>query len=387
MATNSNAPAHGHGSGWWLAQQIQERIANGVYSSGAKLPSYRELMKEFSLTSGTVSYAMSILAGRGIVIRRHGSGVYVRAAYGQPTAGATQQGLFALVVPEIESGLYLSLQAGIAEAAAANREQLITMTTNGRTTQQADVMLQLIDRGVAGIALVPCYEPSHAYQLRHLHRSGVPLVLLHRGVAGVRAPSVRIPFAEIGATAGAEIGSLGHRRVAALVGPASDTTTAYLDGLQRGLDRHRASIATEFVLRTETMLISAADYARYGPAVDRFLDDLIARSHRPTAVFATFDRLAEVLYALASKKGIRVPEDLSIVSFGGNRRAGHILSSLATVAVDEHQAGKQAHELLASMQRGELPLASDQTIMMPVSFDAAATLAPPPSMTTVAKRK
>jgi DNA-binding LacI/PurR family transcriptional regulator len=285
--------------------------------------------------------------------------------------------LFALVVPEIESGLYLSLQTGMEAAARANREQLITMTTGGSTMQQADSILQLIDRDVAGIALVPSYEPAHAYQLRHLHRSGVPLVLLHRGVPNVPAPLINIPFAVVGKLAGEVIGECGHKSVAAFVGAPSETTTAYLDGFRRGLQKHQITLAEENVSYTEAMLISAEDYSRYSQDVDVALTSLLARQDRPTAIFVTFDRMAEMIYAVVTTKGLRIPDDISLVCFGGNRRIGPILPHVATVAVDELAAGREAYELLSAMHRGERPLVSEETFTMSVFFDPAASLGSP----------
>ena len=338
MATRSEpVPIHGHGNAWWLARQLQQQIRDGRYAPGEKLPSYRKLMEEFALTSGTVSYAMSILAEQGVVDRRHGSGVYVQLAKSSVDGKFTESGLCARVVPEIESGLYLSLQAGMEIATRANREQLITMTTGSSTTQQADAMLQLIDRGVAGIALVPCYEPSHAYQLRHLHRSGVPLVLLHRSVADVPAPVIRIPFSDVGKLAGQAIAERGHKAVAAFVGSESETTAAYLDGFRQGLDPYGVVLDEDCVLSTESMLITGQSYARFSMVVDQFLDRLFALPIRPTAIFVTFDRLAELIYATVSKRSMRVPEDLSILCFG-NRRAG-----LDSVPLGDCRCGRTWH--------------------------------------------
>jgi GntR family transcriptional regulator, arabinose operon transcriptional repressor len=371
------APKHGHGGAWGLAQQIERQIEEGNYRSGAKLPSYRKLMEAFSLTSGTVSYAMTILSNQGLVERRHGSGVYVRSQKARDEQLPTKSGLYALVVPEIESGLYLSLQAGMEEAARANREQLITMTTNGSSAQQADAILQLVDRNVSGIALVPCYEPSHAYQLRHLHRSGVPLILLHRGVVDVPAPVISIPFFDVGKLAGDSIGKLGHKHVAAFLGPASETSTSYLDGLRNGLKRYGATLDDDCVFTTDTMLITSRDYDRYSEVVDESIAQLQARPKRPTAIFVSFDRLGELIYAIATKRGIRIPNQMSVVCFGSNRRTGAVRAALATVSVDEHATGCHAYQLLSEMQRGEHPLVSDEAHTMSVNIDRGHTLASP----------
>jgi LacI family transcriptional regulator len=260
-------------------------------------------------------------------------------------------------------------------AAQKNREQLITMTTGGNVHRQADVLLQLVDRGVVGIALVPCYDYSHGYQLRYLHKANVPLVLLHRGVPDVAAPVIDIPFREVSALAGRELGSAGHKHVAAFLGLHSEVTQLYLDGLRDGLRLHGVELNDSFVMWADTMLIGHEDCSRHADKTEAALNEMLSRSDRPTAVFVSFDRLAVMVYLAAINRGLRVPEDLSIVTFGDSRRSGAILPGMATISVDEYQAGGKAYELLAAMNSGEQALECSDNFTMAVSFDPAETFA------------
>lgn len=371
------APTQGRGSAWTLARRLAKLIGEGTYPPGARLPSYRQLMDEYGLTSGVVSYAMSILAEQGHIERRHGSGVYVRAPRLSSTGKQRQTGLFALVVPDIESGLYLSIQAGMESEAQKNRAQLITMTTGANMTQQADVLLQLIDREVAGVALVPCFDSSHAYQLRHLHKANIPLVLLHRGVSGVPAPVIDIPFAEVGRTAGHAIGKMGHDNAGAFFGVRSTITDQYLEGYRLGLKDYGAALDDASVTWSDTMVIPPQDCSRHREKVGKAIVEMLTRPDRPTALFVSFDRLAVMVYLEAVRQGVRVPADLSIVSFGGNRLAGSYAPHLACVVVDEYHTGQKAYALLGEMHRGDRPIENSEKFTMTVTFDCGESLAPP----------
>jgi GntR family transcriptional regulator of arabinose operon len=372
-AGGNPAPKLGRGAAWCLARQIQGQIESGLLVPGARLPSYRELIEEHDLTLGSVSYAMTILSDQGYVERRRGSGVYVRAtSAGRP---AHDTGLFALVVPEIESGLYVSLQAGMESAAQQERMQLITMTTGGDAMRQADALLQLVDRDVAGIALVPSYHETHAHQLRHLGRTQVPLVLLHRGVPGVKSPLIDIPFAEVGRLAGEAIGSRGHQRIGAFVGMTSSATDQYLEGFRHGLRKHGVTCDERWITRSGTLLTEPAELHRYSEEVDRAIADMAPRADRPTAVFATFDRFAEMVYLAAVRHGLRVPQDLSIVCFGEKRRTGALLPRLASVCVDEYETGREAYRLLSAMRSRKLPLEYNDRFTMGLTFEPAETIA------------
>lgn len=377
ISDRSPVLAPGRGAAWDLARQIQTEIESGMYESGDRLPAYRELMRQHCLTSGTVSYAMSLLADRGVIERRHGSGVYVRGPIARAIGAGMSVGLSALVVPEIESGLYLSLQAGMAAAVQQCGEQLITMTTGGSTSQQSDILLQLVDRKVSGIAIVPSYDTTQGYQLRHLHRLGVPFVLLHRGVPEVSAPLIDIPFAEVGRLAAVAIGEAGHRRVGAFLGQRSEATELYLKGFRQELEQLGIPLEDRWVLRSDSMLVGSEDYARHGQSIEKLIVTMLDCQNRPTALFVSFDRLAEFVYFAALRHGLKVPDDLSIVCFGGSRSAGPILPRITKIAVDEFRTGQQAYELLAAMRSGRLPIDCGSVSTMSATLDVCETLTRP----------
>ncbi|MEX0643380.1 MAG: GntR family transcriptional regulator [Pirellulales bacterium] len=372
-----------------MAQTLIEQIESGEYAPGAKLPTYRELMRQHDLTSGTVSYAMSILAEQGHVAKRHGSGVFALspgASVSDTNTGESlgwsskpSSGLIALVVPEIKSGLYLSLQAGMEKSSRERSEQLITVTTGADVGQQADVLIQLLDRGVAGIAMVPPYSSVPPHHLRMLQKQNIPLVLLHRGVPGIHAPVISIPFEDIGRLAGQALVKQGHQHVAIALGQRSDVGDSYLRGFRAGLKLGRIELPDEYVMWPDHPLITAQDCA---DKLEFFKDSLGRMKHtadRPTAIFATFDRIGELAYLAAIQVGLSVPGDLSLICFGDKHRVGAILPRLSTIAVDEFETGRKACELLAGMQIGSRSMLSDEVIEVSVSLDPAETLGPPPT--------
>ena len=71
-----------------------------------------------------------------------------------------------------------------------------------------------------------------------------------------------------------------------------------------------------------------------------------------------------------NQKGIKVPEEISLISFGGTWREG----ALAAVTVDEEELGRQAVRLLGEMRRREMPFNDTTEIVMPLSWAAGETL-------------
>jgi len=83
------------------------------------------------------------------------------------------------------------------------------------------------------------------------------------------------------------------------------------------------------------------------------LRDLLDRGTPLRAVFCSSDGLAQGVLTEARARGIRVPEDLAVVGFGGTDFAAHLEPSLTTVHIDGSAIGAQAASLLLARFRGE----------------------------------
>lgn len=83
------------------------------------------------------------------------------------------------------------------------------------------------------------------------------------------------------------------------------------------------------------------------------LADLLGRGERPRAVFCSSDGLAQGVMTEALARGLRVPQDLAIVGFGGADFAAHLEPGLTTVQIDGAGIGEQAARLLLARCRGD----------------------------------
>lgn len=93
-----------------------------------------------------------------------------------------------------------------------------------------------------------------------------------------------------------------------------------------------------------------------------------------TAVFCDDDILAGGVYMAARERGIRIPEDLSVIGFDDLDFARVLAPPLTTVAVDAEGLGALAFEALASDLAGASPPAEQ---VMPVSLLVRESTAPP----------
>ncbi|QDT83637.1 GntR family transcriptional regulator [Gimesia chilikensis] len=358
-----------------LVEQLMEQITQGELKPGAALPSEHQLCETHQLARTTVRNAMQLLEEQGWINRIHGKGSFVSTK--PPIPIKQQLDIFAFVLPEVRTGFYPSLQRSFEQAAALTQNQVLVCCTENKVDMQGNTILQLIDKHVAGVALVPAtVPPTPAYQVRQLQQHGIPVVFCHRDVEGIQAPLLSIPFREVGLLAGQTLLEQGHRSIALFSPHRATASIEYETGLREALAASPDSCPEPFIFHGPSSQLHPIDYE---PDLLNTLETMFQRPDPPTAIFATFDSLAELIYLLLGKLGKRVPEDVSLLGFGGTVRHGAIQSRLSSITVDEVAIGRKAAELLTQIKQGELPIDSAEVFPMPINTSAGQTLGPPPA--------
>ncbi len=347
---------------------IISQIQSGELIAGAALPSEMRLSENLQVARSTVRQAMASLERDGLVRRIHGKGTFVHEEAAQRLLKPRE--LFALVLPETETAFYPSLQRSFEGAAAAFHNQVIVCNSNDNLDKQASIVLQLIDLKVAGVAIVPSSSSvTPAFHIRQLQKHDIPVVCCSRPVLGTETPLISIPFEKVGLLAGKKIREAGHRSVAFFSKGATQASAAYEAGLRKSL----GSDAKVSVFTASGCAVT--DYQSLSEQSDAALDRMLASEYPPSAFFCSFDSLAESLYVLLTQRGLRVPQDVSVVGVGGVFRGGGLSRHLASVTIDEFALGQQAIELLTRMRRNELAIDSRETRELSLAFNVGSTLA------------
>ena len=135
--------------------------------------------------------------------------------------------------------------------------------------------------------------------------------------------------------------NLGHRRLAHVSGPLNlETARIRRDAFLNALAAH--GIATQQVQIVEGNL--RTDGGRNA------LAHLLELNERPTAVFAANDLTAIGIVWAARDRGLRVPEDLSVVGLDDVLLAAEITPPLTTIALHRYELGSLAMQMLLDLQ-------------------------------------
>lgn len=184
---------------------------------------------------------------------------------------------------------------------------------------------------------------------RSLANAGLPIVSMLLDMSDAGLPSVVTNDREAVRDVTADLIRLGHRRFLYLAGPEDN----YHD-----VERYGGVIEAlqEAGLRESAVVRSGGnlDYQRGFDIGLQAADDFAALANKPTAVIATSDDMAISFMSRIQRTGLKVPDDLSIVSFDGSPVCAFCSPPLSTIEQPVEEMGQTAVALLlAAIDRSE----------------------------------
>jgi LacI family transcriptional regulator len=230
-----------------------------------------------------------------------------------------------------------------AERAASNAGYVL-LIADAEEFLQAGVAYRrlLLERRVDGLLLASA-STSEPFLL-DLVKTDLPLVLVNRR-AGSVAPSITVDDA-LGMSLGVRhLLDLGHRAIGYVSGPVdADTAQRRLEGYLSELSHAGVSPRPERVV--ESRFDEASGYAASGELLERW-------STPPTAVAVWSVAAAIGVIAGLTTRGLRVPEDVSVVAFHDAPIAGYLRPPLTTVRMPLGEMAALGVEALLRQIGGE----------------------------------
>jgi LacI family transcriptional regulator len=266
------------------------------------------------------------------IVREHGYSAN-RSARGL-SAGRT--GFVGVTVPMVNPPYFSTILSGAAEALDELDMRIVLCPTQHEHDREVTLLERLMHGTTDGALLILPEETNEELEVlvNYGYRFVVvdPLVRLNEKIPGVSAAN----------TAGAHqamrhLFELGHRRIAVITGPRYGFATV------ERLRGYHAALAAEGVMPEPAYEVEGDFQIVGGVKAGGQLLDL---PDRPTAILAFNDNLAIGLMQAARTRGLRVPEDISIVGFDDTEGAAIVTPGLTTVRQPLAEMGRMAVSLL-----------------------------------------
>lgn len=256
---------------------------------------------------------------------------YVPSAHARSLVSGTTRTV-ALLVPDIANPFYFGLIRGAQrQLRAAGYAQLLV-----DTEESAEIEADTVDlmRKAADGVILAASRLDEAQLIAVAQRQ--PIVTVNRDVPGV--PSVILDTPDGARQALMHLRSLGHRRVAFVAGPADSWSSARR---REALQRAAADFDVELLHSGPWM-----------PNADAGATAADAVAGTATACIVFNDLLAIGMLRRLRERGVRVPEDLSIVGCDDIFGADFCDPPLTTIAAPIEEAGRTAVAMLLGRIEG-----------------------------------
>jgi LacI family transcriptional regulator len=242
---------------------------------------------------------------------------------------------------------------------------LLISNSEGREERERELLGRLARRQADGVMIGP-YTPIEGEFESFLRNLGIPVILVDRDPVPW-ADSVTSDHAGGTRAAVTHLLRLGHRRIALITGgqglyPARERMRGYREAHEAmGLAPDPSLVEPGSFLARAGFSFSAARLEQDDP---------------PTAIIAGgVNMLAGVLRA-AHSRGLRIPEDVSVIGAGDSELAELHTPPVAVVTWDQAEVGRIAAGLLLDRLRGDGP-ATGRHMLVPNEFILRASVGPP----------
>jgi LacI family transcriptional regulator len=246
--------------------------------------------------------------------------------------GRTQ--VLGMILPDVTNPFYPEVIVGAEEIARASNYSVMLCNANEDPRQEQQQLNTLFSHRVDGV-LIACSDP--AISLDRLMRRRSPIVCFDRIPPGFQGDTVATDNFQGAYEATRHLIGLGHERIAVLAGrTALSTHSSRLEGFRRAMADARLPVHDEFCWPGGMQPDTGYDVGR----------QLTTLRHRPTAVFCTNNKLLLGLVRAIGERGIRCPEDVSLVGFDDFTWTENFHPPLTTVAQPARELGRRAMQLL-----------------------------------------
>jgi DNA-binding LacI/PurR family transcriptional regulator len=344
-------------------QILRQAIQEGRFG-GNRLPTAMELAEQLGVSRETVRKAEEALEREGLLVMYRRKGTLLQPpplTLKKPAARSTTIGYLQAEYPSeggeqaVEELSARMLRGAIREAGKAGCH--VAVRTAPHTEMEGGFRGLVDGARLRGIVFASCGEEK---LIREALGLGLPTVLLDHDLHLPKIGSVREDSVQGAELAVRHLASLGHQRIAYAHWRLSDLNPWRLEGYRKGL--------RELGLPRRRSWEVYAEITE--PGARQAVDAVLNMRPAPTALLCFNNRLARLAIDLLRERGVRVPQDLSVMGGGGEEAPG-----ITCHQADWAAMGRKAVQILLKSR----PDAAPEHVLFPHELRKGRTTSSPSS--------
>jgi len=319
-----------------IQEWIRESIESGRFRPGDKLPSESELCRQFDVSRTSVRQAIKTLINEGWLESKKGIGTFCLLKTRQLTHD------IGLICYFSGSYIFPRISTGCDQIAHRNGFHILLKQSEFEFEKERQILSDLQKRGVDGIIISPYYSGdglSNRDLLTQMEESGTPVVLIDNYFPDSSFTRIAMDDRAGGRLVAKYLWDRGHRRIGILTDSDYYPKQMRKQGALDFLEEAGADVRPQWLLDFKGPAPSGRAYA----LADSFFS---SGKELPSAFICTNDEESIDLYKAAAKHGLKIPEDLSVISFDNSNLAELPGISLSSVDHPGQYMGELATRII-----------------------------------------
>ena len=340
-----------------IESYIMDVITQNASIPNYKLPSERMLSQKFDVSREPIRHAYENLIKKGVVVKNHGRGYFIRNSANAHSASTLQNIKIALIISDVTTRYTHNILSGINAFCWEHHMELSILISDSDPEKENKLLKSACQSGAKGIILFPVnYDTSYNDALFNLTAKKFPLVLIDRTLP-VRASYVASENHQAMIDAVEFLHSKRAQNPVYISPPVAvcSTTETRLNGFTHGMLRYYKKI------EPQNVLIVNGNPSEIKDTVIRHL-----KKYTNTDVLIVLGTTYPAILMALDELGLSIPQDLKLMIFD-DELSHNQYNTLKPYLIkqDGYHIGYNAAEALYNQLYGDSRLV---TQMLPVTI-------------------
>ncbi|WP_257666848.1 LacI family DNA-binding transcriptional regulator [Parapedobacter tibetensis] len=247
-------------------------------------------------------------------------------------------GIIGIVVPEITGYFFATIINGVQDMVASAGYKLLICQSNESFEEEKKLIHEMTLLRVDGFLISPTFNTKTFDHFEKLKSAGIPLVIFDRDCPGFQADKVLVDSYHGAYQAVDYLVKAGCRHVAHIAGPiAIPTFKQRLDGYLDALQDNGLSI-------NDSLIVYSSGFSSEC-GIDA-LTQLLDQNETLDGIFSVNDAVAIGAMHIIRERGLRIPQDISMVGFDDESYSCFFNPSLSSVWQPVYEVGMLSAKIL-----------------------------------------
>ncbi len=289
--------------------------------------------------SRTINGSDKVSEGTALRVRRAIEKLHYYPDTNARALGSGRSSLYGLIISDITNPFFPELVKSFEDVAMRHGKEVLVANTNYDPVRAEHCARRMLQRKVDGVAIMT--SEMHSSVLEDFHHQRIPLIFLDTARSRKNISRIMVDYKSGIEAAVEHLASLGHAKIGFIAGPSQyDSARIRQRTFVNTMRRKQLPVPGHFLQAGDHSIVGGYDA----------MTAMLNAGEAPQAVVASNDLTAIGALRAMHERGLRVPEDVSLVGFDDITVSSYTQPPLTSVRIPRDAIAETAFHALVQMQ-------------------------------------